>query len=245
MINPNALKNLQQTKQLYSNSESIYWKCSAGLHPIRICPPWSEEGTPTRMLVSHSNYKTKEGNFRSPLCFNYAFTQQEIAIALKKKNVIKKEDLELFGKIGCVYCRISDTKKQLEGKKANNTYAKTGYLWNIVDRADNKVYVFRSGNGLLDAMNMMYSVWPKIFDVNEGMDIMVNATGEKLGRRYTYNLISNPTPLGVELNKLHDLDQCMADGYTNISEALELIVASYPQMVQLLSLNQMAVPQSA
>jgi hypothetical protein len=242
-INPHSLASLQKTKQEYSSSESIYLKLPAGLHQLRICPPWSQEGSVCRMIVSHSNYKNKDGNLRMPLCYRYCFTEENIALELKKRNVIKPEDLKYYGQFGCVYCRISDAKKAMEGKKANTTFARSAYFWNVINRTDGKVYVFRTGSGLLDAVTMMYGMYNKFFDINEGFDIMVNAVGEKLQRRYTYNPISNPTKLGVELDKLHDLDNVMADGYTNLSEALELIVASYPQMVQLLSLNTMAVPQ--
>lgn len=241
-INIQTLLALKQTAQQYSSSESIYWKPTAGLHTVRVCPPWSAENSPTRMMVNHSEYKNKEGQLRMPLCYNYAFTERNIFEALKAKNVLKQLDAQVYGKIGCVYCRISEARIQMHGKKNNKTYARTRYAWNLLDRADGKVHVFNSGSGLLDAFTMMYSVWPRLMDINEGMDIMIQATGEKLQRRYTYNLITTPCPLGIELSALHDLDQVMADGYTPISDALDLIITSYPEMMQLLGLNQLALP---
>lgn len=238
-----GLFGLQLSAQNYSSSDNIYWKPATGIHQIRVCPPWNpQQNEVTRMIVNHGGYKTDQGNMRMPLCFNYAFTERPIGLALKTKGVIKPEDLQLYGKIGCVYCRISEVKIQMEGKKNNPTYPKVRYMWNILDRKDNKIYVFNSGKGLLEAVQMMYGMNNKFFDLQEGFDLMCTATGEKINRRYSYSPIANPVPFGADIAGIHDLDTCMAEGYTNIGEALKLIVASYPQMVNYLGLNQMAVP---
>src|SRR5438874_12066975 len=110
--NASALLNLLQSSQQYSSSGEITWlKFTPGTHRIRLCPPWSNEGSPVRMIINHNGYKNKEGFQRNPLCFNYVFNNENIINALKKganingqidwsKTVIKPEDIKFFQQYG-------------------------------------------------------------------------------------------------------------------------------------------------
>lgn len=238
--NANALFNLQQNSQQYAAQKDTTWlKLPQGSHRLRICPAWNEEGTPVRMIVNHQKFKSKDGYDRNPLCYQYAFDNQNIAQALFNKNVLKKEDLEFYQKYGCPYCLVSNLVIQMNGKKNNKFYPKPTFLWNVVYRADSKIYKFSTSKKIFDNVAMFASAYPSMFNVDNGMDIAILATGDGMQRRYNSNLIPDPVPLGVDLttNKLHDLDIAMADGYRNLNETMELLLNTVPNLLPILGIN--------
>lgn len=238
--NASALMNLLQSSQQYASGGDSGWlKLDPGTHRIRICPPWSIEGVPTRLIVNHQGYKNKDGYQRNPLCFSYAFNTENIATALVAKTVVKPEDLKFFGQYGCIYCRISDILINTQGKKNNKTFATPKFIFNVVNRADNKVYKWTASKKMFEGIAMYAGAYPYMFNVEDGMDLMLIATGSGLQRRYALNIIPDKCPLGVDLNvtPLHDLDATMADGYRNLNETMELILNSYPSMLNLLGIN--------
>lgn len=237
-INAQTMLDLLRQKQEYKSSETVYLKLTQGMHQLRFCPPWSEEGSPCRMIVQHGEFKDKEGNKRFPLCYQYVFDNiSTIAKALVKRNLIQQADADMYQKMGCIFCGVSNIIKQTQGKQANKAFAKTSFFWNVVNRKDNKVYIFRTSGSAYDTILQFFGLYPNMFNPDNGIDFMITATGENLQRRYIYNAINNPTPIGIDLKELHDLDTAMGEGYKNLNEAIELILNTYPQMMNILGIN--------
>lgn len=240
---------LQQSQQYTSNADVTWLKFTPGTYKIRICPPWSSENTPVRMLVQHQGYKTKDGFIRMPLCWDYVFKTENIGNALIKRNpdgtinwtetAIKPEDIKFYQQYGCVYCKISEIHKNLQGKTAPRTYAKPIFVFNVLDRRDDKIYKWSCSRKQFEAISMFAGAYPTMFNENDGMDLMIMVSGEGLSRKYSLTPIANPIPLGVDLTKtpLHNLDQAMADGYRNLNETMELILNTYPNMLPILGIN--------
>lgn len=243
-FNPNVFANLSNVSGQYSGGDKSWLKLTRGMHNIRVLGPWSEEGSPTRMIVNHHQYKDKDGNIRNPMCYHYCFTNENIMRPLMQRQLIKiPDDLQIFEKLGCILCRISEIKKNMEGKSDNNPYAKPTFLWNVIHRGNDGVFKFStSGKKFYNFMLTASSAFRNMFDYNNGNDIIVNVTGEKKQTRYEYQIIPTPSPIGIDLNThpLHNLDDAMAQGYKNIHESVELIVNTYPNMMQLLGLQSMS-----
>lgn len=237
-INANALTELLKQSAEYTSSENIYLKMTQGVHQLRLCPPWSSEGTPCRMLYHHSGFQDKDGNKKLPLCYDYVFNNiPTIGKVLNEQKLIKQNDVDVYRKIKCIFCRVGEIIKNMQGKAANQTYPKKRYMWNIIDRKDGKNYVWGTSDTVFKNLLMFYSAYPALFNVDSGLDLSITATGEKLQRKYMIQVINNPTPLNYPVNEIHNLDIVMGEGYKNMNEAIELIMSSYPNMLQLLGIN--------
>lgn len=235
--------DLVNSAQQFTNSETNYLKVNVGVHRFRFCPTWRQDELPVRLIIHHSEYKTKDGNIRLPLCYKYVFNPEDLTIfniLANEKKVITKKEIELYQKYnGCIYCKISDVISNMFGKTNNKSYARKAYFMNVLNRADNTIKIWRVGDKIMRDLSTFAAAYPNMFDVNNGIDFMVSATGEKFQRRYMITPVLETCALGVDLNTvpLHDLDTAMADGYTNINTAMELIISSYPNVMPIIGLN--------
>lgn len=236
-----------QTQNYGSNNE--YYKFKTGAHRVRFCGPWSEEGIPFRMIYNHgsvgNNLKDSGGRERSPLCYNFIFKtvnesgQFYIAKALANKIGVDKvkEAYDNWQKFGCIGCKIADLMKS-----QNKRFGSLKFMWNIVVRSEQdannpygKVYKWSTSKEQFTTLVNYYNMYNLLFDINQGYDMNVNATGEKLTRRYTITPIPSPCPQGDV--KLFDLDQGMADGFCTLTETLEMVNNTIPEVLPLLGIN--------
>ena len=246
-FNPDVLKTLFDKRDQYVNTSiTQYLKLSAGIHQIRFCGPWNATcNTPIRFALNHGSFdfplKDKDGFGRQPLCMKYVFENPDIVNALISKLTKEKivADYNIFTKEGCLGCRLQEIFKN-SGKKIK--FLKPNYYTNVILRSDGKCYVWNTPGAALDAIKMIYPMYPDLFDPNKGIDFNVSATGEKLSRKYVVSPINSPCPQGSA--ELHDLDQVMADGYRSYSEMIELINNTYPQVLPMLGVtpNMVATP---
>lgn len=199
---------------------------------LRVAPPWSEEGSPFRKLLSHngpfrSPFMTAEGKRVAPLCLRYLFAtdQQHLADIALDAGKITADDEKLVKEYGCPMCQLPITlKADKKDKEAANHWARTQYIWNVVNREDGKLYKYSCSKKIATPIEAMFKMYPQVFDPVEGRDMTVVATGENETRRYDPPVFAPfNSPLEYE-GELNDLDDVMLIGVRGFDEVLALAI---------------------
>lgn len=229
-VDPKKMKQLAEDAKPQSGGNDFgeWLKLNAGDTTLRICPPWSKEGTPYRKLVSHNGpfkapFVTGEGKRVAPLCFRYLFGNDHLAELALDAGKVGPDDSKLFAEFGCPLCVLPQTLNKAGAKDdANQHWPRTQYIWNVINRADGKLYKWSCSKKLATPIEATFKLYDQLFDPTEGRDFTVHATGEGSKRRYDPPVFMPfNSDLGFE-GKLNDLDDVMLIGIRSFDALIEL-----------------------
>jgi hypothetical protein len=221
-----ALENEGAKKGGFSG-DNQWLKMEAGSYTLRIGPPWSDAGLPTRKLVNHHGF-TIDGKQRAPMCYRFIFENEDIAKILVKINALSVEDWKAFKKYGCPGCilpqRIADQQGQ---DAARELWPRTQFLWNVVNRKDGKLYSWSTSTKIYEVIRTNFKMDNDLFHPEKGRDLMIEATGSGMARRYGAPVFSpKSSPLGLDPYKPFNLDTAMAKGVITFAEFVAAVVAN-------------------
>jgi hypothetical protein len=173
--------------------DTNYLKLNAKDTQIRILP-----GDPLFVVVRQNMTKTA-GRFNTSLDFGSIFDNVELHNAALAQQRITADDFEKFQQFGDPFTgtmmAIRDAEIKLPKGKAFWPGSKV--LFNVINREDNKVYLWEASKTAFEAiMTLVGSVdketgefsagqYPELFDADTGFDIIVTGNGlEGMARRY-------------------------------------------------------------
>lgn len=242
-VDPKAMKALaddaEQAKTGGGKDFGEWLKLKAEETVLRICPPWSEEGSPFRKLINHNGpfktpYMTPEGKRVAPLCFRFLFNSENEHLAEKAAAKLGKDDKALFEEYGCPMCAMpqgimKDTSidSKAAKKKASGWWPKTQFIWNVIERSTGGLYKWSCSTKIATPIKSQWKLYPALFDPEEGRDLTIVGKDTENGRRYDppqFHPFNSPLDFDGELN---DLDDVMLVGVRPFDEVLALVISNH------------------
>lgn len=217
-VNNDAVKSYANQ---YTPKKTNGWlKLDQGEHMLRLLPPFAEDGVPFRKRVFHQPMTDKNGRKASVTCLDFIYT------AGIKTNKLDEKDFNSWKKYGCPACKFGEKLKN-NGSEERAKYFRpqTQYTFNVLNRKDGQVYKWSTGVRIFNAIEEQYSLYPKLYDLKEGQDFKLKASGEGLARRYVGpNFVPMPTEAGLEESaELWNLDEALDSGVFRYSDIIEII----------------------
>lgn len=262
-INADVEKQLN-TGKYGVKAPSVWLKLNPGVHTLRIVPSGnSTERLPYLKLMEHA-FNTKDEasgkpQFGSIVCWRYLLenltskkTDQEKAensliSFLGAQRLLDQENYKKYMEFGCPWCQAHAFLNMhgVEQEVRSKFWAREAYFWNVIWRrteytGDDKVYIWRQGKGgfgtIINSIRIakMAKSGENYIDVNSGRDVMVQATGTGLQRRYpVIQFVGETSPLNLGDQTAHNLEQnVVAKGFKTYQDAVNLLKQCHGKVLQ-------------
>lgn len=169
---------------------------------------------------------------------------------LGSQKLLNQEQFTLYNTYGCPFCKIFNAFNQmgLPQETKNKFYPNEQWFFNVIFRSknfngmpasgDDEVYIWRqakkSGNSIMTTIRTMREqAGVNFIDVNTGRDIIMQATGEGLGRRYPMlQFVEVGTPLNLGERIPHNLLKIINDSFMEYQKAVNCIKATYGELLK-------------
>jgi hypothetical protein len=236
----NMLDFFKKEAARYSNGggggKTPFVKLTSGRNVLRLLGPYKTGSAPFRLFKNHTY--TAGGRTQFALCFNWIRSDETIARYLLDEGKISTGDIlaarELGDPMQELPIRLSQQDRKTEAK---NMWARTRYLWNVIDRSTGEHKVWESSKTFFDQVALwdesgnlvggLLSVYPDLFDPIVGRDLQINGNGKDgTDRRYLPPLALEPSPSGLpDTAKMFDLDAVVARKAKKWNEKAEALFA--------------------
>lgn len=163
---------------------------------------------------------------------------------------INTQEFEKFRTYGCPMCKAFNYLNQMgvDREFKNKFYPQEQYFFNVIHRSkqpdgmpsfgDDNVYIFRMGkqNGgrivtTINTMRKQANV--NYLDINTGRDLMIQAVGELLMRRYPLmQFMDMSTPLNLGERTIHNLLDILVQSHHEYQKIVNMMKVSYGQALQ-------------
>lgn len=176
--------------------------------------------------------------------------ERSIVSYLGQVKAIDNQQFELYRTHGCPLCKAYNHLQNMgvpnDDKKA--FYPQEQYFFNVIHRSkqpdgmpsfgDDNVYIWRQAkrNGgqtvsVINTMRKQANI--NYLDINTGRDILIQATGEGLGRRYPVNqFLDFPSPLNLGERLTHNLLDILVASHNEYQKVVNLMKISYGKILQ-------------
>lgn len=186
----------ESTAQQGSGPKTPYMKFKVGKNRIRILPIQVPlMSGPYLQIRANSVRGAKDKYGRTMLSYEWIVRDEAILQKLLASGRIKQTDVQLFQAHGDPAIEIAAQAKKQDLETKRSLWPSNKYLFVVVNRADSGVYVFEAGQKFVDFLRPLVvgtdeepAEYPELFNLEDGFDIIVEATGEGLQRRYTYSV---------------------------------------------------------
>lgn len=185
--------DIEKTRRVFAglDSDGKFWKPKQGNNIIRILPANDGEGVFAFHQVLHHGFKV-EGKARAYPCMG----------TFKKPCPV------------CMVIAFHDTDTDPDVQEIiKNIGPRHAYLMNIIDRSDHGgiVKIYSAPKSVFaDIMNYMNDdEYGDITSAEEGRDVKIHRTGEKLATRYNTRVSPKESAVGVEnwISQMHNLER--------------------------------------
>lgn len=183
-----------------------YAKLSSATWIGRILPSFEANRPVPYTGARLHRYNDDEGKFKNAMDYDFLLDEPELAAAAVSSGRITETDLELakqFGDPFKVLCkRLKDLGKKNEDI-ARGIFSRARYWFLVVPRDDERVHILEVGGEMRDKFMGQMALYPNMFDLEEGNDMLVQGNGrDGIGRRYpTVGCKAEPVPVGIELTE--------------------------------------------
>jgi hypothetical protein len=239
------LKSMQEAAT--SEKTSHYLKMKPGNHHLRVVPvipKFSDaNGTPIQNLpylevVQHAfNVMDNSGREQTKfvLCYNDIVKNVKTkAKSLVEQGKLTKDDFSQHQKYGCPACaavRMLSDAKVLD-TVWKGSLPKTSYTINVLERASNSIKVWNMSKKIFQMVVAPFlqtiEHGKNIWDVNSGMDVVVNAEGTGFGRRYTATYQMIESPLNPPQDAVyHNLFHIYGESFLNYGPMADLVQQAF------------------
>jgi hypothetical protein len=262
-VNDTAVKGLAESA--FSGDDRVKWlKMNApGDYVLRIMPPWSEEGSPGRKLLSHSepygrslklSFTTDAGEEKTinvaPLCLDYIFNNEidgkkVIRNICFEREWLTEKDEKLFKVYGCPLDILPRQLKKAGDydKKVHAGYwGRTQVLFNVLlisgpaanDEPVGKIYKWSISRTRYEDMEG-YMSRTNIFSPRSNKDLFIKATGPKdKSRRYS-------SPQFIDGDTLQKVTKNIEE-LPDLDEDMGRGVRTFETLVELVKTNRLDWP---
>jgi hypothetical protein len=218
---------------------------------FRILVPPGGEGL--YKIVKVHTYMGDGGRLQSSLDMDFHFADAaEAKYVLTHGPFVDKADYRAWKQMGDPINALAKALKEVGRKKeAANFWSRTTYLFNVLNRADGKVYVWQATKTNFDKiMELVFppeeddeeiglAVAPELFDPIKGNDIIIKSNGEEgKARRYPKLLRAKPSPVGDYDGELYDLNLVMAKKATHFNNKVDVVFNTYGKQARRAGLDE-------
>lgn len=243
---------------------SVWLKLTPGVHTLRIVPSGNAtERLPYLKIMEHA-FSTKDEasgkpQFGSIICWRYLMdnltskkTQQEkeensLIAYLGAQRLLDQENYKKYNEFGCPWCQAHSFLNMhgVEPEVRSKFWAREAYFWNVIWRkteytGDDRVYIWRQSKGgfgtVINSIRIakMAKMGESYIDVNAGRDLMIQATGTGLQRRYpVIQFVGETSPLNLGDQTAHSLDtHVISKGYKTYQDAVNLLKQCHGKVLQ-------------
>lgn len=182
---------------------------------------------------------------------------RSIVSYLGQVQAINQEQFKMYQTYGCPMCKAYNHLNQMgvAQETKQKFYPAEQYFFNVIHRSfdpsgnpsfgDDNVYIWRqaktNGKRLITTINTMrQNANINYLDINTGRDIILQATGEKLGRRYPVCQFTDfQTPLNLGERIPHNLLDIVVKSHYDYQKVVNFMKVTYGK---LLSENGYVIP---
>lgn len=163
---------------------------------------------------------------------------------------ITQDDFTKYQTYGCPFCKAFNRLNEMgaDNETKNKFYPKQQFFFNAIWRkttfagqpatGDDEVYIWRTSKtmagtiiGTIQAMMQQGGI--NYIDVNTGRDVLLQATGEKLARRYpTCQFVDRGTPLNLGERIPHNLLDVLSTSHKEYQKAVNYLKASFGEVLK-------------
>ena len=203
-IDPAAMQAAFAQSAAGAGAKNNYMKFDVGATKLRIVHLL--DGDLPFVKVREHGY-TMGGKLRRALDFDTVLRDDETRARLLESGKLKSTDYEKYLAYGDPFNQFMRAYKDAGlPQLPKGRWPMTKYLWHAVDRRTGELVVYESGQKFFEfVQTAMYggegieAEFPTLLDPEEGFDITVKATGQKLTRRYEYEVGRKEVASRVEI----------------------------------------------
>lgn len=214
-------------------------------HPIKV-PRDDGQGYMDQFVLCWSFLLTDLKSYSDP---NDQKTKTYIS-HLGSQKLLNQAEFTAYNTYGCPFCKIFNHLNNMgvDQETKNKFYPKEQFFFNVIWRSrtfsgmpasgDDNVYIWRNaktaGNKLNKTINTMRNeAGINYLDINTGRDILLEATGEKLARRYPVNqFVDTGSPLNLGEKIPHNLLDVVNTSFKEYQKVVNYIKATYGELLR-------------
>lgn len=169
---------------------------------------------------------------------------------LGSQKLLNQAEFTAYNTYGCPFCKIFNHLNNMgvDQETKNKFYPKEQFFFNVIWRSrtfsgmpasgDDNVYIWRNaktaGNKLNKTINTMRNeAGINYLDINTGRDILLEATGEKLARRYpVLQFVDTGSPLNLGEKIPHNLLDVVNTSFKEYQKVVNYIKATYGELLR-------------
>lgn len=169
---------------------------------------------------------------------------------LGSQKLLTKDEFTKYNTYGCPFCKVFNHLNQMgiETETKNKFYPKEQWFFNVIHRSqtfnglpasgDDGVYIWRmaktAGNKINKTITTMRDqAGVNYLDINTGRDLLVEATGEGLARRYpVVQFVDANTPLNLGEKIPHNLLDILTSSFFEYQKVVNFIKATYGELLR-------------
>lgn len=223
-----------------------YLKLPEGLANLRIVPVGNkEESKYFKKFRRHELPIVESSGQRSVfvLCWKHiAENKVGLANRLAAEQRLTEDDAKLYRRFGCPICKAQQAaiaSQRIPKDTTNRMWPGEKYLWNVINRADNKLYIWTTSMTLGELINSQIDKFMRAginpLDIRSGFDYEILATGNKLSRRYKNGMFMPiPTPLFPKESGLtehnitpFDLTEVALRSFKSYQDTIDVLIETY------------------
>lgn len=243
-----ASKERQQNNRYgdASGKSTDYLKMPEGMNTLRILPVGNkEEQKYFKKFRRHELPMIQAGHQNTifVLCWKH-LAQNKVGLAnrLAAEQRLSEDDAKLYRRFGCPICKAQDgliASGRIPKETTNRLWPGEKYLFNVINRNDNKVYVWTAsmtqGELVTASVDKFMKAGLNPLDIRSGFDYEILATGNKLSRRYKNGMFMPiPTPLfpketGLTENNItpHDLTEVALRSFKTYQDTIDVLIETF------------------
>jgi len=200
----------------------------------------------------------ERGKFTSVLCWRHLYenliskkSDEEkkknslIAGYLGANNLLDQDNYRKYKEFGCAWCKAHSFLNMhgVEQEVRSNFWPRDAIFWNVIYRqgttgGDNKVYIWRQSktqfNVIINTLKIIKDAGVSSYlDVNTGRDMMIQATGMGLARRYPIlQFMGEASPLNIGEETPHSLEaNVLGKGYRTYQDSVNILKQAYGKVL--------------
>jgi hypothetical protein len=241
----------QLSKDEFGSGKAKWLKMTLpGEYVLRLLPPWSEEGSFARKLITHNEpygrslkltYTNDEGEKNeitvAPVCLDYIFNNPVLKKIALEREALTSKDEKLFKVYGCpldILPRQLRKSNQYDRKVHAGYWGRTQIIFNVLlisgpqgsDEEVGRVYKWSVSKSKYEDMEA-FILRSNIFVPSSNKDLLIKATGPKdKTRRYSSpQFIDGDTlkKLTKDIDELPNLDDDFIKGVRNFETLVEIL----------------------
>jgi hypothetical protein len=212
-VDPDLMRAAFEQDKANRGTKTPFLKLTNGDNKVRILGPKFPDVDPLPFLFHKVHKYRTVGKFFEVVDFDWLFANPALAEKAMKLGKVTAADFAKWQKYGGDPWNIAGERARDLGyggkdSKAPYLFSTAGWAYNVLNRADGKVYLWVAGKQKQQALEAIYAE-ADLFNEDDGHDINVKGNGQdNKDRRYTISVVVKPSAAGdFDPDSLTDLGE--------------------------------------